>query len=287
MKFLIISDLHGQKPNIHYKNFDAIIAPGDFCSDEPKKVMFQAIRERLQNPKCKKQWYDIVGKKEAQRMVQKSLADGRIILEYLNELRIPIYTVPGNWDWQKEREPAWKWKYLQQDHYTELIRGLNNIVDSHHKIIAVKEYQIIGHGITSEPEYPQYPEDIKHLKNEKKLEKVRKEYKQQKKKLESLFKKATKPVIFLTHNVPFNTPLDIIKNPASPRNGQHYGSLIAREMIDKYQPLVCIGGHMHENFGKCTVGKTLCINAGSGSNVNIWMEMEGNKIRKLEFYRGD
>ena len=33
-KFLIIGDLHGNKPLIHFKDFDAIIAPGDFCSDK-------------------------------------------------------------------------------------------------------------------------------------------------------------------------------------------------------------------------------------------------------------
>ncbi len=27
MKFLIIGDLHGQIPEVHYKSFDAIIAP--------------------------------------------------------------------------------------------------------------------------------------------------------------------------------------------------------------------------------------------------------------------
>ena len=31
VKFLIIGDLHGNKPKIHFKDFDAIIAHGDFC----------------------------------------------------------------------------------------------------------------------------------------------------------------------------------------------------------------------------------------------------------------
>lgn len=39
-------------------------------------------------------------------------------------------------------------------------------------------------------------------------------------------------------------------------------SLIAREMIDEYHPLVCTVGHMHEHFTKCKVGKTTAINAG-------------------------
>lgn len=31
MKLLIIGDLHGNKPKIHFKDFDAIIAPGIFA----------------------------------------------------------------------------------------------------------------------------------------------------------------------------------------------------------------------------------------------------------------
>ena len=78
----------------------------------------------------------------------------------------------------------------------------------------------------------------------------------------------------------------MIDNPESPRDGEHFGSVIAREMIDKHQPLVCIGGHMHEHFDKYQIGKTTAINAGFGSNVNILMELEGNVIKNLEFKRG-
>jgi len=122
------------------------------------------------------------------------------------------------------------------------------------------------------------------------VEKNRKYYLKLLKKYDKLFRSAInrkKPIIFLSHNVPFNTPLDKIINKDSPRHGYHYGSLIAREMIEKYQPLVCIGGHMHEHFGKCKIGKTICINAGFGSYVNVWLELSGNKIKKLEFHQGN
>ena len=109
MKFLIIGDLHGKKPKIHFKDFDAIIAPGDFCSDESKKYMFRALKERLVTPKSKTEWYDIVGKKEAKKIIMKSLSDGRKILAKLNSYGVPVYIVPGNWDWTPfvEREINW------------------------------------------------------------------------------------------------------------------------------------------------------------------------------------
>ena len=43
---------------------------------------------------------------------------------------------------------------------------------------------------------------------------------------------------------------------------------------------------MHEHFAKQKLGKTICMNTGFGSYVNILMELKGNKIRKLEFYQG-
>jgi len=282
-KFLIIGDLHGNKPNIYFKDFDAIIAPGDFCSDAPRKFMFQALKAKLENNNLKLQWYDLVGKKEAEKMFKKSLKDGRTILKFLDSFNVPVYCVPGNWDWI---DRDYDWKVLQGDYYHNfLIKGLKNIVDVHHKRIDNDKYEFIGHGITSGPEYPQKKEDLKRLKP-KELKSMKKEYEGQYNKVSSLFKKTKKPVIFMSHNVPYNTPIDKIINLDSPRNGQHFGSVIAKQIIKKHQPLVCIGGHMHEHFTKCKVGKTICINAGFGSYVNVLLEIDDNKIKNIKFYKG-
>ncbi len=281
MKILIVGDLHGAKPNIHYKEFDAIIAPGDFCSSEARPYMFQALKKELETGRTH-YWYDIAGKEKAKEIIEKSLKDGRAILEYLNSIGVPVYAVPGNNDWTPSEEADWD--FVKKDRYPELIEGLDNVIDVHHKIVDADGYQIIGHGIISGPEYPQYPEDIKKAENEGTLETKKQKYERDKKKVEELFRKATKPVIFLPHNVPFNTPIDKINNPHSPRNGQHFGSLIAREIIDKHQPLACIGGHMHEYHEKCMVGKTVCINAGFGAEVNTLLELENGKVKKVEFY---
>ncbi|MBU1246052.1 MAG: hypothetical protein KKB27_03580, partial [Nanoarchaeota archaeon] len=153
------------------------------------------------------------------------------------------------------------------------------------KIKNFKDYQLVGYGKCNSPEYPQYKSDIKK-KTYGDLKKAKKKYKKLLQRYDTLFKKGKKPLVFLSHNVPFNTPLDQIVNKDSPRNGDHFGSVIAKRMIEKYQPLVCIGGHMHEHFGKCKIGKTTCINSGYGSYVNTFMELEENKIKKLEFKYG-
>ena len=56
MKILVVGDLHGQKPKIYFRDFDAIIAPGDFCSDAHRKYIFEALRRNIENPKKKFRW---------------------------------------------------------------------------------------------------------------------------------------------------------------------------------------------------------------------------------------
>lgn len=291
-KLLVVGDLHGNMPKVYYNGFDALIAPGDFCANirEPygkktiRDYMFEAVRRNMENPGSKEMWYDIAGRRKARKLVRKSLEAGRKILKFLNSFGAPVYIVPGNWDWVPDKRKD-AWAFMKKDHYGSLLKGLDNIVDVCNRRVDMGDYQIIGHGITSGPEYPQYKEDIKLFKPNE-LKKMKTKYERRKKRLSSLFEKATKPVIFLTHNVPFNTPIDKIMNKASPRYGYHFGSLIARELIDKHQPLISIGGHMHEHFRKCRLGKTTAVNAGYGSYVNVWMELTGNRIRKLEFHKG-
>lgn len=142
--------MHGNKPNIYFNGFDAIIAPGDFCSDDLRKYVFQALRENLENNGSKTKWYDIVSRREAKRMIKKSISEGRKVLERLNSFRVPVYIVPGNLDW------TWSeycdWDFLKQDHYRKLVKGFSNVVDVHYRIVSVGDYQIIGYGVSSGPE---------------------------------------------------------------------------------------------------------------------------------------
>ncbi|MBW6451478.1 MAG: hypothetical protein K0B02_01995 [DPANN group archaeon] len=59
-------------PNIYYDDYDAIIALGDFCSDELRSYMFQALNFYLKNPKNRKiEWYNLLGKRESQKLINK------------------------------------------------------------------------------------------------------------------------------------------------------------------------------------------------------------------------
>ena len=99
LKLLVIGDPHGVQPSLP-NGFDAILTTGDFCSDGPKQLMFAAMTQRLANG-TKTRWWDIIGRKAARELALHSIADGRAVLEQLNELGVPVLAVPGNWDWTK------------------------------------------------------------------------------------------------------------------------------------------------------------------------------------------
>jgi hypothetical protein len=64
MRFLIIGDLHGRMPRIYFKEFDAIIAPGDFCSDKGiREVFMKMYKKYVKNVDDYYDWWDIVGRK--------------------------------------------------------------------------------------------------------------------------------------------------------------------------------------------------------------------------------
>lgn len=67
-------------------------------------------------------------------------------------------------------------------------------------------------------------------------------------------------VIFNFHAPPYNTKLDyaIVGNKRD-----HVGSSSIREMIEKYQPLLGLHGHIHESAGVDKVGNTKVVNPGS------------------------
>ena len=77
--------------------------------------------------------------------------------------------------------------------------------------------------------------------------------------------------ILISHPPPANTKVDMIKS------GAHVGSKAVREFIEKYQPDLCITGHIHEASGEDIIGKTRVINPGpffEGGYVMINVEKE-------------
>jgi Icc-related predicted phosphoesterase len=54
---------------------------------------------------------------------------------------------------------------------------------------------------------------------------------------------------------------DVLRGPV--------GSTAVRRLIEAYQPLLAVHGHIHESGGERRIGETLCINPGSEANHGI------------------
>jgi uncharacterized protein len=111
--------------------------------------------------------------------------------------------------------------------------------------------------------------------------------------------KSVKTSCFCFHVPPYNSTIDLApKLDATLRpvyeGGRPafipVGSTSVRKIIEKYQPLVGLHGHIHESPGLVKIGKTQCINPGSEYSEGILrayiVELEGGKVRRLQRLEG-
>ena len=310
MKILAIGDLHGRKPEIHFKDFDAIVQVGDVCDD---KKFRPHIKKWLKFLKKSEEKISLsaflekeIGKKNVKKLDRDSLIGGRKILRYLDSFNKPVFIVPGNWDQSYgetriknpdkssyDYEKSFYDYWLGKNMNPRLIRGLKNIKDCQFKLHTFQGTNFIGYGLSSGPEDPELRKKSKKIKYEKgQYEKILRTHSTYMERLKGELKRKIKgPIVFISHNVPHNTKLDKVKNKNSPAHNKHLGSTVAREFCQKIKPLLCLSGHMHEYFGKDKIKNTTVINVGFGKNANVLVELdpEKNKIRKIMFnksYRG-
>jgi Icc-related predicted phosphoesterase len=93
-------------------------------------------------------------------------------------------------------------------------------------------------------------------------------------KIESMASKVTNMdyCIFNLHCPPYDSQIDYAPRldetlkPITKGGGIEMtpcGSIAVRKAIEKYQPMVCLHGHIHESAGSVKLGRTLCLNPGS------------------------
>lgn len=307
MKILVIGDLHGQMPKIHFKEFDCIIQVGDVCDDsEFRPYIKKWFKILIQDPETEITAEDLiidnVGKKGLNRFEKNSLKRGREILKFLNSFGKPVFFVPGNWDQSYGKTKikdirrgdynyirSWVDRWSGRRTNPVLLKNLKNVRNCHHKNQIFNKVNFVGFGLSNAPEdFVKVARKLNLPKGKKKIVKglSDKIYNN----LLEIFKKRNKkfPIVFISHNVPYNTKLDLVLNKTSPRHKTHGGSIFSRKLCQKYNPLLCISGHMHEHFGKDKLGKTTVVNAGFGKHANVLIDLDEKKrkIRKIEFYKG-
>jgi len=281
MKILAIGDFHGKFPvklRKLTKKVDLIVCIGDYFSFTNRDLFFKYSYG------TDKELWEVVGKKKVKAGILKDFRAGESILKKLNKVGVPVITVIGNVDYTRvndvfdEEKVGWHrtWKWENQDFFSPIVKKYKNIHRFDYAYAKFGGLNFIGaYGHT-------FPGNVKS-----------KSYKKYRGILEKLFKKFRKEnragdVIFVAHNVPYDCKLDKIRDEDAPAvvRGKHYGSKLIRRVIDKHQPVLALGGHMHENQGKCKIGKTLVVNPGAaidGKCAVIDFDVDKGRIKSVKF----
>jgi hypothetical protein len=161
----------------------------------------------------------------------------------MNGSGVPIFAAPGNDD---------------QFEVDEVVRGSGVVTLVEGEVIELdKHHQMISSGWSNRTPWHTYREaDEDDLANR---------YHPMLTRLED-----PKNAIFNIHVPPYNSKLDeapeLDENlrPKYAGNAlKPVGSTAVREVIEQYQPLLGLHGHIHEGRGTSRIGRTLCINPGS------------------------
>ncbi len=258
MKILATGDFHGEFPKkfkslIKKEKIDLVISNGDYFPFHYRDLWFKHCYQK------ETELWEVIGKEKYKKLILKDLKDGESAIKKLNALPIPVFTVVGNIDYTRKSDVTdtkvnkkhyWAWN--EQDFFSPIIKKYPNIKRFDYSYLKFQDYIFIeAYGGSG-------PGKVKS-----------KAYKKSKKILDSFFNKfKNEKIIFVSHNVPYNTKLDKIGQKAHKKvKGKHYGSKLVKRVIEKYHPLIHIGGHIHEGRGLDKVGKTLCVNPGSAHDL--------------------
>lgn len=256
MKLLAIGDFHGTFPKkferlIKTKKIDLVVSNGDFFPFYYRKLWFKHCY------RTKKELWEVIGKEKYKQLVFRDLKQGEKAMRALSALSVPVITVIGNIDhagkaYNDQYDASdWgssKWKWAGQNFFNKVISKYSQIRRFDYSFFEFGDYVFIGaRGGTS----PGRVTSSAYRKHKKILDKLFIRFKDRR-------------IIFVSHNVPYNTKLDKIgmKAHAAVR-GKHYGSKLIRRVIDRWHPLLHIGGHIHESRGMEKLDKTICINPGA------------------------
>lgn len=277
-KIFAISDFHGKLSDkllnkIKKENPDIILSSGDFCGNKRWGKLFF----KYAYGKSEKEIPEHI-QKEMEKLQRKSLLAGKKIIQKIKSLNMSTYVIRGNWDpspfghdlasetKKQEKIKIKKFEKLQTKNFQFvdlralefdnfiLVGGASSTSPQRLKKDII-DYMIKKHDM-SKKEASEYEKLLKRDWNFR-----QKNYDKMFSLAISLKKKTGKKIIFLTHNCPYNTKLDKIKQ--GPQKGKHYGSYQEKVLIKKYQPDIVICGHMHENFGVDKIGKSVIYNTGS------------------------
>ncbi len=183
--------------------------------------------------------------------------------EKLEDASFRCYVAPGNDDMFELDD------LIRASRHVQLVEGQVVELDNHHEMITSGWSNFTPwHTYREEGEEklrPRYEAMISQLKN-------------------------VKNSVFNLHVPPYGSALDDAPELTQDLRPKHAGrSLIpvgshaVRAVIEEYQPLLGLFGHIHEGKGTCRLGRTLCINPGSmyeqGRLLGTLVKLGRNRVR--------
>jgi uncharacterized protein len=107
------------------------------------------------------------------------------------------------------------------------------------------------------------------------------------------------PTIFNLHCPPYGTQLDrapqltpeltLVMDGGEPRITS-VGSMAVRRLIEEFQPVLSLHGHIHESKAVATIGKTTCINPGSAYSQGVIdgavVDLSGDNLKSCQLVTG-
>ena len=295
MKILVIGDFHGEFPKkferiIKKEKIELVVSLGDYPPFHYRKLWFKHCYGK------EVELWEVIGKKKYKELVLKDLKMAENALKKLNKLPVPVYTTLGNIDYPPndvdDIYDKVKKKLIKEDrkeNFLNLLKKYKNIQRFDYKALKFKDYIFIGMRGHS------FPGKVKS-----------KAFRKHRKILDKLFRKFKKQnkhgkVVFISHNIAYNTKLDrlslkaikfALKNLGKDvdkeivERKRHYGSKMARRIINSWQPVLHVGGHIHESAGKDKIGKTTLINPGSAhEGKGAVVELGDGKVKKVRFVK--
>lgn len=268
LKVFVLSDLHGEFPAslrdaILEEEPDVVVCCGDIMPFRLRDEFFKYMYGTRFDDDDRCLW-DHIGKPRYKSETVKDVADARSVLAGLDDLPFPVRFVPGNADrpfWEREvreendyAESDWDWP--KQDFLGGFVDDLQGVKDISYGADIVGDYVLIGYPASS---FPGEVQSDPYRRHRKWLDNVFRTFEWK--------KHRDKDVVFVCHNGPYETRTDLIsgEGAADDARGEHYGSKLARRIVERYQPRLCVHGHIDEGRGQDTVEDTRVVNVGPGS----------------------
>jgi uncharacterized protein len=222
------------------------------------------IAHLIDSPKDRRHAFSSVMRDQAEQWVH--LADQR-----LSNTDVRCFIMPGNDD---------------EAFLAEVLAESDHIENHDGSIIEIGDYLIAGYGFSNPT-----PWDTPREKSEEEIERDCKE----------LLSRApqTDHLVFNAHVPPYDSGLDLapelradfsmIKAGGQP-NMVPVGSTAVRRVVEDYQPMLVLSGHIHESRGVTSIGDSVVINPGSEYNVGrllgALVDLEGGTVKRRQLIVG-